>query len=391
MADGRRLRSAAVAGFAIMSALALGACKKENTYAPPPPAEVGVTSPLKQKVTPYFEATGNTVAYNSVDLQARVEGFLQEINYKDGAQVKKGDVLFVIEPAPYEAKLKQAQSQVQSSQASVTQASNEYNRQLALTNKGYATASNLDVQKAARDSASAQLLDNQAGVSIAAINLSYCSISAPFDGTVTAHQASVGELVGVTGPTTLATIVQLDPIYVTFNMSEQDVLHIRETLVARHMTLADLGQVPIDVGLMTEQGFPHRGMLDYVAPQIDSTTGTLQVRAIFKNDDHMLLPGFFTRVRIPMLLRSGEALLVPDAALGSNQAGNYLLVLNKDDVVEQRSVVTGQIFGPLRQITSGLSADDRVVVDGVSRAVVGEKVVPKARTIAPPPADTTRP
>jgi len=380
---------AAAAAFA--GVLALAACKKENTYAPPPPAEVGVATPLKQKVTPYFEATGNTVAYNSVDLQARVEGFLQQINYKDGAQVKKGDVLFVIEPAPYEAKLKQAQSQVQSSQASVTQASNEYNRQLALTNKGYATASNLDVQKAARDSASAQLLDNQAGVSIAAINLSYCSISAPFDGTVTAHQASVGELVGVTGPTTLATIVQLDPIYVTFNMSEQDVLHIRETLVARHMTLTDLGQVPIDVGLMTEQGFPHRGMLDYVAPQIDSTTGTLQVRAIFKNDDHMLLPGFFARVRIPMLLKTGEALLVPDAALGSNQAGTYLLVLNKDDVVEQRSVVTGQIFGPLRQIISGLSADDRVVVDGVSRAVVGEKVVPKARTIAPPPADTTAP
>src|SRR5579871_572211 len=227
-----------LAAAAILASMSISACKKENTYAPPPPAEVGVATPLKQKVTPYLEATGNTVAYNSVDLQARVEGFLQEINYKDGAQVKKGDVLFVIEPAPYEAKLKQAQSQVQSSQASLTQASNEYNRQLALTSKGYATASNLDVQKAARDSASAQLLDNQAGVSIAAINLSYCSISAPFDGIVTAHQASVGELVGVTGPTTLATIVQLDPIYVTFNMSEQDVLHIRQTLVARHMTLA---------------------------------------------------------------------------------------------------------------------------------------------------------
>src|SRR5690349_4617286 len=209
MADGRRLRGAAVAGLAIAGVLALAACKKENTYSPPPPQEVGVATPLNQKVTPYLEATGNTVAYNSVDLQARVEGFVQEINYKDGAQVKKGDVLFVIEPAPYEAKLKQAQSQVQATQASLTQATNEYNRQLALTSKGYATASNLDVQKAARDSASAQLLDNQAGVSIAAINLSYCSVSAPFDGTVTAHQVSVGELVGVTGPTELATIVQL--------------------------------------------------------------------------------------------------------------------------------------------------------------------------------------
>jgi multidrug efflux system membrane fusion protein len=389
MADGRRLRGAAVAGLAIAGALALSACKKENTYSPPPPAEVGVATPLKQKVTPYFEATGNTVAYNSVDLQARVEGFLQEISYKDGARVKKGDVLFVIEPAPYEAKLKQAQSQVQATQASLTQATNEYNRQLALTSKGYATASNLDVQKAARDSASAQLLDNQAGVSIAAINLSYCSISAPFDGTVTAHQASVGELVGVTGPTTLATIVQLDPIYVTFNMSEQDVLRIRQALVERNMTLAQLGAIPIDIGLMTDQGFPHHGTLDYVAPQIDSTTGTLQVRAIFKNPDYMLLPGFFARVRIPMLLKTGEALLVPDRALGANQAGNYLLVLNKDDVVEQRSVVLGQLFGPLREITSGISADDRVVVDGIARAVPGEKVAPRPVTLTPPNPDGT--
>ena len=389
MADGRRLRGAAVAGLAIAGVLALAACKKENTYSPPPPQEVGVATPLNQKVTPYLEATGNTVAYNSVDLQARVEGFVQEINYKDGAQVKKGDVLFVIEPAPYEAKLKQAQSQVQATQASLTQATNEYNRQLALTSKGYATASNLDVQKAARDSASAQLLDNQAGVSIAAINLSYCSVSAPFDGTVTAHQVSVGELVGVTGPTELATIVQLDPIYVSFNLSEQDVLRIRQALVAHNTTIAKLGDIPIAVGLMTEQGFPHQGKLDYVAPTIDSTTGTLQVRAIFDNADHMLLPGFFTRVRIPMLLKTGEALLVPDSALGTNQAGNYLLVLNKDDVVEQRSVATGQLFGALREITSGISADDRVVVDGIARAVPGEKVAPKPVTLTPPNPDGT--
>jgi len=393
MAGVQRQVTIAVAAFAAFSPvlLFLASCKKENTYAPPPPAEVGVAAPLQQKVTPYLEETGNTVAYNSVDLQARVEGFLQEIDYKDGAQLKKGDVLFFIEPAPYQAKLKQAQAQVQATQATLTQATNEYNRQLALTSKGYATASNLDVQKAARDSAQAQLLDNQAGVSIAAINLGYCSISAPFDGVVSAHQASVGELVGVTGPTTLATIVQIDPIYVTFNLSEQDVLRIRQAMAQHGTTLAKLGEIPIDIGLMTEQGFPHRGMLDYVAPQIDATTGTLQARAIFQNADHMLLPGFFARVRIPMLLQSGETLLVPDRALGANQAGSYALVINKDDVVEQRSVVTGQAFGELRQIVSGLSADDRVVVDGIARAVAGEKVAPKPVTIAPPPADSMMP
>ena len=371
---------------AILAAMTVAACKKENTYAPPPPAEVGVSAPLKLHVTPYLEATGNTVAYNSVDLQARVEGFVQAINYKDGAQVKKGDVLFVIEPEPYEAKLKQAQAQVQSSQATLSQASAEYNRQLSLTTKGYATASNLDVQKAARDTASAQLLDNEAGVSIAAINLSYCSVSAPFDGTVSAHQVSVGELVGVTGPTELATIVQLDPIYVTFTVSEQDVLRIRQALVAHNTTIAKLGDIPIDIGLMTEQGFPHRGKLDYAAPTVDATTGTLQVRAIFDNADHMLLPGFFTRVRVPMLLQEGDQLLVPDRALGSNQSGSYLLVLDKDDQVEQRSVEIGQLFGDLRAITKGIAADDRVIIDGLSHAVPGAKVTPKPVTIAPPPA-----
>src|SRR5262249_10883310 len=129
------------------------------------------------------------------------------------------------------------------------------------------------------------------------------------------------------------------------------------------------------------------GRLDYVAPQVDSTTGTLQVRAIFDNPDHMLLPGFFTRVRIPMLLKAGEALLVPDRALGANQAGPYLLVLNKDDVVEQRNVVTGQLFGALRQTPGGIPADDRVVVDGIARAVPGEKVAPKTVTLTPPAAD----
>jgi multidrug efflux system membrane fusion protein len=381
-----RQHGLSVAIFAA-SLASLTACKKENSYTPPPPAQLGVSQPLQQKVTPYLDLTGNTVAFNSVDLQARVEGFLQDIDYKDGASVKKGEVLFVIEPAPYQAKLKQAQAQAQATQATVNQATNEYNRQLSLQQKGYATASTLDVQKAARDLAQAQLLNDQAGVSIAAINLGYTSISAPFDGVVTAHEQSVGALVGVTGPTTLATIVQIEPIYVTFNLSEQDVLRVRQAMKQHGVTLAQMGQIPIDIGLMTEQGYPHRGTLDYVAPDVDPTTGTLTVRAVFPNADHMLLPGFFTRVRVPMLLQAGEALLVPDSALGASQAGNYLLVLNKVDVVEQRSVVTGQLFGNLRQILSGISADDRVVVDGLARAVPGEKVAPQAATIAPPPAD----
>jgi multidrug efflux system membrane fusion protein len=387
MFQGWKAKACLRAGFLAAGLVSLAACKKENSYAPPPPPEVGVAAPLKQKITPYLETTGNTVAVNSVDLQARVEGFLQEIGYQDGAHVKKGDVLFVIEPPPYQAKLKQAQAQAQSTQAQLTQAQNEFLRQQSLSAKGYATASTLDQQRASRDSAQAQLLNDQAGVSIAAINLGYTSISAPFDGVVTAHLQSVGALVGVSGPTTLASIFQIEPLYATFNLSEQDVLRIRQVMQQHGMTLAQLGPVPIDIGLMTEQGFPHRGTLDYVAPNVDTATGTLTLRAIFPNSDHMLLPGFFVRVRVPLLLQAGEALLVPDRALGSNQAGSYLLVVDKDDVVEQLSVVTGQQFGELRQISSGLAADDRVVVDGLAHAVPGEKVAPKPAVIAPPPAD----
>ncbi len=181
--------------------------------------------------------------------------------------------------------------------------------------------------------------------------------------------------------------MQIEPIYVTFNLSEQDVLRVREAMRQHGTTLAQLGKIPIDIGLMTEQGFPHRGTLDYVAPDIDPTTGTLTVRAIFPNADNMLLPGFFARVRVPMLLQAGETLLVPDRALGANQAGSYLLVLNKDDVVEQRSVVMGQQLGELRQILSGITADERVVVDGLARAVPGEKVAPKPAGIPPLPPE----
>jgi RND family efflux transporter MFP subunit len=147
----------------------------------------------------------------------------------------------------------------------------------------------------------------------------------------------VGELVGQSAPTKLATIVQLDPIYVSFNVSEQDVLRIRATLRERGLTAADLGKVPIEIGLMTEPGYPHAGTLDYAAPMVDPQTGTLTVRGVLPNADRSLLPGFFVRVRVPMALSAGQALLVPEAALGADQSGRYLLVVDKDDAVQQRA------------------------------------------------------
>jgi RND family efflux transporter MFP subunit len=370
------------ATIALVAALGIAGCKRQQTaFVPPPPPEVIVAQALRQPVTPYLEATGNMVAYNQVDLVARVSGFLQEIRYVDGAFVHRGDTLFVIEPAPYQAKLQQAQAALESAQAQAVQTDAEYERQASLGRTDFSSRSQVDIARAARDSNRATVLNDQAGVTLAATNLGYTQVTAPFDGTVTAHQVSVGSLVGANSPTTLATIVQFDPIYVSFTISEQDVLRIRASLGQAGSTEKELRKVPVEVGLMTETGYPHKGTLDYATPEVDPNTGTLTVRGILLNSDHVLLPGFFVRVRVPLPKPAAEALLVPDTALGTDQAGRYLLVVDKDDVVQQRTVTTGDRVGALRVIATGLRPDDRVVISRLQRAVPGQKVAPKASEI----------
>jgi RND family efflux transporter MFP subunit len=359
-------------------------CKKQNAYAPPPPPQVGVAKPEQHRVTPYIEATGTTVAYNSVSLTARIEGFVEAIQYKDGARVKKDDTLFVIEPPPYQAKLQQAQSAVASAQAQVVQSDAEFQRQLSLGRNDFTPRSTVDQARATRDTNQANLVNQQAGLTLAQINLSYTRVTAPFDGVVSQHLVSVGALVGATGPTKLASIVQLDPIYVTFQMTEQDVQRIRADLAQAGLTVAEIGKIAVEIGLMTEEGFPHAGVLDYADPQVDTSTGTLTVRAVLDNPKASLLPGYFVRVRVPRSTMAHTALLVPDAALGASQAGPYLLVLGKDDVVEQRSVRTGQLYGMLRAVEEGLQTEDRVIVTGLARAIPGEKVAPATAELATP-------
>jgi membrane fusion protein, multidrug efflux system len=218
-------------------------------------------------------------------------------------------------------------------------------------------------------------------VTLAAINLGYTRVTAPFDGIVTAHQVSVGSLVGANAPTTLATILQIDPIYVSFTISEQDVLRIRAGLRKAGFNEKDLNKVPVEIGLMTETGYPHQGTLDYATPSVDPSTGTLTLRGVLPNANHVLLPGYFVRVRVPLPKPKEPSLLVPDTALGTDQSGRYLLVVDKADTVQQRSVTTGELLGSLRVIATGLYPDDRVVVSGLQRAVPGEKVAPQATQI----------
>jgi RND family efflux transporter MFP subunit len=362
----------------------LAGCE-QNTFVPPPPPKVDVAQPVQRTITRYLEATGNTAPIKTVDLVARVQGFLQSIDYNDGDLVKEGTPLFTIEPETYKLKLEQAQAAEAGAQASVKQAEADFRRQSDLVARQAVSQATLDTSTSNRDNAQANLQQAQVNTRIAEVNYGYTKVTAPFDGVVSAHLVSVGELVGAASPTQLATIVSLDPIYVNFNVNERDVLRIRAEAARKGLTAADLKSVPIEVGLQTDTGYPHEGKLDYAAPTINQSTGTLAVRGVVPNPSRVLLPGYFVRVRVPVD-QQPNALLVPDTALGSDQGGRYVLVVTGENMVEQRKVETGPLEGDLRVIESGLKPEDRVVTAGLLRAVPGQKVDPQLQKIEQPQA-----
>jgi RND family efflux transporter MFP subunit len=373
----------AVAAVAAVAVLA--GCEDKNSFVAPPPPKVDVATPVQRPVTRYVEATGNTAPIKSVDLVARVQGFLQSIDYQDGTFVKQGTQLFTIEPETYKLKLEQAQAAETGAQASLRQAEADYKRQAELVQRQAVSQATLDTSTSNRDNAQANLQQAQANTRLAEVNYGYTKVSAPFDGIVSAHMVSIGELVGVSSPTQLATIVAMDPIWVNFTVNEQDVLRIRAEAQRRGLTAADLKQFPIQIGLQTESGYPHEGHLDYVAPTINISTGTLAVRGLVPNDKRVLLPGYFVRVRVPFD-QEKAALLVPDTALGSDQGGRYLLVVGKDNTVEQRKVQIGPVDNGLRVIESGLKPDDRIVIAGLLRVIPGQKIDPQLTKIEQPQA-----
>ena len=366
----------------MLAALMVAGCGQRNDYVAPPPPKVTVTTPTKQPVTRYFETTGNTAAVNSTDLVARVAGFIEEIKYRDGDRVTKGTVLFTIEPEPYRVKLEQAKAAEMGADANLKQLEATMQRQADLLASKNTSQANYDQALAARDSGQSTLDQARANTRLAQLNYEYTQVTAPFDGYVTARQVSIGQYVGSTAtPTLLASIVQIEPIYATFNVSEQDVIRIRAEIVKKGLTAEDLAKVPVEIGLQSEPGYPHHGTLDYRAPMVTQSTGTLAARAILQNQDRILLPGYFVRVRIPV----GDpqsTLLVPDMALGSDQGGTYVLVVNQDNVVEQRRVETGTLVDTQRVIEKGLGETDRVVVNGMLRAIPGQKVDPQTQTAA---------
>ena len=370
----RRFRHGRLAaGLLAIAALPGLTCCRRSAAPARAPQSVGTVAPTLLHFTRMLDATGTIASPQSVDLVARVEGTLEQIAVADGAEAHKGDLLFVIEPLPYLSRLQQAQAAEAQQRAISRQADAEYQRQAALAQKRIVSGSVLDQALSSRDSARAMLAQAQSSTQQAAITYGYTRVFAPFDGIVTAHLATVGQLVGNGGATKLASLVKLDPVWVNFTLAEADVIRIRAALAARHLTPRDLGRIPVEVGLQDEAGTPHRGVLDYAAPEIDGDTGTLAVRGLLANPGHVLLPGYFVRVRIPVQ-RDVAALGIPEASIGMDQDGPVVFTVGPDGRVLQRHVRTGDLQDGLRVVDDGLAPADRVILSGRQLVAPGDQV-----------------
>jgi multidrug efflux system membrane fusion protein len=361
-------------GLLLSAALLLSACSGESQETSAGvPKSVNVIQPQTAAITRYLYQTGTTKALESVDLTARVTGYLKSIDYRDGAEVKAGQRLFLIDPEQYEAQVRQAQAAAEQAKASLDNAQVQLNRQEELVHSSTTTQANVDNARATRDTSKAQLDSAEASLQEAQINLGYTNITAPFDGFVTEHKADVGALVGSGSPTTLATIVKLDPIHVSFSISDTDMLQIRKQMRERGLTEKDLQNVSVEAATSVDESFPYQGRLDYVAPQTDAATGTLSVRALFDNKNRDLLPNLFVRLRIAMGVAK-DGLLVPPSAIGTDQQGRFVLAVNNDGIVERRSVSVLERSGDLQQVAGALSAEDWIAQNALSNVNAGEKV-----------------
>jgi RND family efflux transporter MFP subunit len=368
--------TARISGWITISALAviLAGCKDTPKPQPPPPPKVTVTQPVQRMVTDYLELTGNTQAIYTVQLVARVAGYLEQVLFQDGQIVKKGQQLFVIQRNTYEDNLRQAEAAIAQYRAQLLYAESQFVRYSNLIQHNAATQSDVDNWRYQRDLAQANLRSAESQRDLAKLNLDYTLVTAPFDGRMDRRQVDPGNLVGSGGSTVLASINQIDPIYVYFNISDSDLARLRKG--ARGIPgPSDSRTWSVQVGLPGEDGYPHEGRLDFAAISLTTTTGTLLMRGILPNGDGRILPGLYARVRVP--LERKESLLVPEVAVGHDQQGAYVFVVNEKNVVERRSVKTGPAVDALRAIDDGLAGKEWVIVNGLLRAGPGRQVTPE--------------
>jgi RND family efflux transporter MFP subunit len=369
--------------------LSLTGCGEKPKPQPPPPPKVTVAQPARQTVTDSLELTGNTQAIYTVQLVARVVGYLDKVLFQDGQLVKKGQPLFIIQQNTYQASLEQAEAQIQLQEAQLDFAEKQLKRFSNLLPEKAAAQTDVDNWRYQRDSARANLQAARAQRELAQLNLDYTLVTAPFDGRMDRRLQDPGNLVG-SGPTTnvLAQINQVDPIYLYFNISDLDLARL---LKSTHgiPTPTDAKKWPVYAGLPSEDGYPHQGYLDFAAINLTTTTGTLLMRGILQNPNGKILPGLYARVRVPLEQRA--TIVVPEVAVGHDQQGSYVLVVNEKNVVERRSVKTGPAVESLRAIDEGLTGKESVVVNGLLKAAPGRQVTPEREGAESPPAKNAAP
>jgi RND family efflux transporter MFP subunit len=362
----------------------LGACRG-NTYQPPPPPEVTVSKPIAREVTIYSEFTGHTQAIEAVDVRARVAGYLRSLHFVPGTLVKQGDLLFVIEPDLYQARYDQAVADLQGKEAQAKASQAQFEITQAIFERNAGSRTDLVQKTQQRDLDRAAVDVARANVEQTKLDLSYTRIYAPITGRINRNYVDVGNLVGSGDATVLTSIVGDDPIYAYFTASEQEVLRYR-SLQRAHQTIAPAGQYNVaDLALAGEDGFPHHGQINYVSNTVDAMTGTIEIRAVFPNPEHVLLPGLFARVRVPLTRRN--AVLVPDVAVGSDQGGHFLVSVDDKNVVQFHRIKTGALTGTFRIIEEGIGPDDWVIVNGLQRARPGATVKPNQQQVEAPPQE----
>jgi RND family efflux transporter MFP subunit len=357
--------------------LAVTGCAPEPEAAPAgSPTSVQVSLPVERYVTDYADYTARLVAVDSVEVKAHVWGYLEKVNFKEGAMVNKGDVLFELDPRPYEALLNQAKAKVRQDEAQLSFDEAEYQRNLRLSQTGSISRSDLDKTSAARDVDRANIAADKAQVASRELDLQYTKVLAPVSGRVSRYAVTVGNLIqsgDQGGGTLLTTIVSVDPMYAYFDVDESTVQRVQRLVREGKLKSGEDNQVPVALRLATEQGFPHRGTINFIDNQVNAKTGTLRVRAVFPNKHDTLTPGYFARVRVPVS-PPHQSLLVTERALDTDQGQKILYIVNDKNEVVARPVSLGATHDGLREITDGLKAGERVIVEGLQQVRPGVTV-----------------
>jgi multidrug efflux system membrane fusion protein len=364
---------------------ALASCGDSGPQAPPGPP-VTVAKPVKREIVDMDEYVGRFIAVDTVELRAHVSGYLEQIHFKDGQIVQAGDLLFSIDKRPFQNTLDQAKGTLAQARANLAFTESDLVRAQRLIGDKTISEQTFEQRTQAKRNAEASVSSNEAAVRQAELDLQFTELRAPVTGRIGDRRVAPGNLVtgGTTGTTTLlATIVSIDPIRFEFSADEGAFIRYERLAKSGNDPDSRFTSTPVELKLLDEQDFPHKGKIDFVDNVIDQSSGTIRGRAVVSNPDGFLTPGMFARVRVPGSAKY-EALLVPDSAIGSEQVRKFVFVVDGENTVKQKYLTLGTLQGNLRVVKTGLEPDDRVIVNGLMRARNGVKVTPIEEGAAPP-------